>query len=117
MSHDSFENCLSLEELWSGEMRGIEVGGRRVLLVRIENEVTAFEDRCPHLGVRLSEGRLEGCNLTCSAHEWTFDAMSGDGINPSRARLKSIPVEVHGGRIWVAREERAEQSSPQRGAL
>lgn len=33
----------------------------------------AFEDKCPHRGVALSEGRIEAGQLQCSYHGWLFD--------------------------------------------
>lgn len=78
----SFVEVLSENELWIGEMRPVVVGGRRVLLLRTERGVHAYEDRCPHLGYPLSRGSLGGATLTCGAHEFRFDADTGRGKNP-----------------------------------
>ena len=93
-----------LDDLWSGEMLGVCVGGRRILLVRLDSEIHAYEDRCAHLGVALSEGRLAGGVLTCAAHEWQYDARSGRSINPKAAMLRRFPVRIEGGEIWVSLE-------------
>lgn len=77
------------------------VSGRRVLLVRIGAEVCAYEDRCAHLGLPLSGGRLDGTTLVCPAHEWEYDARTGRGINPSTACLKAFPVKIEGDEILV----------------
>jgi phenylpropionate dioxygenase-like ring-hydroxylating dioxygenase large terminal subunit len=37
----------------------------------------ALDDACPHRGMPLSYGRLEGSELECSYHGWRFDAHSG----------------------------------------
>jgi toluene monooxygenase system ferredoxin subunit len=91
----------ALSALWKGDKMVVIVGGRRVLLVRPDDAVFAYEDRCAHLGVALSEGRLEGCVLTCAAHEWQYDAASGCGINPRTARLTRFAVVVQGDAIFV----------------
>jgi toluene monooxygenase system ferredoxin subunit len=91
----------ALDDLWSGEMRSTSVEGRRVLLVNIEGRVHAFEDRCAHQGVPLSQGRLAAGVLTCGAHEWQYDAATGNCLNPCGVTLKSFPVEVRDGDIWV----------------
>jgi toluene monooxygenase system ferredoxin subunit len=91
----------TLGELWSGEMRGVSVGGRRVLLVRVEDQVFAYEDRCVHQGVPLSDGRLEGREIVCHAHEWRFDACTGRGTNPAGSRLRACPVRIEGERVLV----------------
>ncbi|HEX7897212.1 MAG TPA: Rieske 2Fe-2S domain-containing protein [Planctomycetota bacterium] len=90
-----------LEDFWSGELRGEVVDGRKVLVVRRGGDVLAYEDRCAHLGVRLSEGRLEGDVLTCAAHEWTYDVRTGQGVNPAAACLKRFPAKVEDGQVWV----------------
>lgn len=89
------------DELWIGEMRGLSLNGRRVLLLRTEDGYRAFEDRCAHLGVRLSEGTLAGCVLTCRAHHYQYDARTGHGINPKIVRLPRFPVEVRDGAVLV----------------
>jgi phenylpropionate dioxygenase-like ring-hydroxylating dioxygenase large terminal subunit len=33
----------------------------------------AFEDRCPHRAVALSEGRVEGGELHCAYHGWQWN--------------------------------------------
>lgn len=35
-------------------------------------EVNAWEDRCPHRGMRLSLGFVEGDNLRCIYHGWGY---------------------------------------------
>lgn len=95
--------CRALDagELWIGEMRGLSLNGRRVLVVRTDEGYSAFEDRCAHLGVRLSEGALSGSVLTCRAHHYQYDARSGQGINPKCVRLPRFPVEVNADAVLV----------------
>jgi toluene monooxygenase system ferredoxin subunit len=90
-----------LEDLWIGEMRAANVEGRAVLLINVAGQVRAFEDRCAHQGVPLSRGRLREGVLTCSVHEWQYDAATGQGLNPCGVSLRSFPVEVRDGDIWV----------------
>ena len=52
----SLERAIELSELWIGEMRGLRVSGRGVLLVRLDDGVYAYADKCAHLGVELSKG-------------------------------------------------------------
>lgn len=89
------------DELWDGEMRAVVVDDVPVLLTHVEGAVCAYVDRCPHLGTRLSEGRLDGRELTCRAHHWRFDIVSGDGINPASARLHKLPVRIVGDDVFV----------------
>lgn len=84
-----------------GELVGVWANDQPVLLVGTKSGVVAYRDRCPHLGVRLSEGSLVGHELTCRAHCWRYDVRDGSGINPADVRLVPLAVEVHGGTIFV----------------
>jgi toluene monooxygenase system ferredoxin subunit len=97
----TLEDGIPLDELWIGEMRSVPAGRRRVLLLKLEDGVFAYEDRCAHLGVPLSEGTLEGGVLTCRAHHYCYDARTGEGINPKSVRLERVAVAVRAGRIWL----------------
>jgi toluene monooxygenase system ferredoxin subunit len=89
------------EELWIGEMLGVEVAGINVLLVNVDDQVHAFLDRCPHRASKLSEGELERAKITCPTHLWEFDALSGRGINPENSRLVEFPCRIVDGTIQV----------------
>jgi toluene monooxygenase system ferredoxin subunit len=97
----AYVKTLPQEELWVGEMRSCDVAGRRVLLLRLQSGVYAYEDRCAHLRVPLSEGTLRHGVLTCSAHAFEYDAATGRGINPKNTRIVALPVRIEGGHIWV----------------
>lgn len=92
---------LDADELWVGEMLGVQVGDVGVVLVNVEEGLRAYLDRCPHRSSKLSEGALEGERLTCGTHLWEFHAGSGRGINPDRAELEAVPVRVVDGVIEV----------------
>jgi toluene monooxygenase system ferredoxin subunit len=82
-------------------MRAVQVGGQRLVLVRTERCVFAYEDRCAHLGLPLSDGTLRAGVLTCSAHHYQYDAETGEGINPRCARLKCVAAKIASGLVLV----------------
>jgi toluene monooxygenase system ferredoxin subunit len=93
-----------LAELWIGDLVAARIAGTPVLVVRLGDEVHAYEDRCAHLGVALSEGTLDGMVLTCSAHHWQYDVATGRGINPATACLVRFPVTIEHGVVYVELE-------------
>jgi toluene monooxygenase system ferredoxin subunit len=103
----SFARVAALDDLWSGEMRAYVVCGKKILLVRMDDIIYAYENRCAHQGVMLSEGTLAGSVLTCGAHHWQYDVCRGVGVNPASARLMSLPVRVEGEEIFVDVSERS----------
>jgi toluene monooxygenase system ferredoxin subunit len=96
-----FARVARIEDLWSGEMVGLEVEGKAILLVNMDSCIYAHVDACPHQNSRLSEGTLTGTILRCSRHHWEFDICSGAGVNPKNARLIPLPVRLEGGDILV----------------
>jgi nitrite reductase/ring-hydroxylating ferredoxin subunit len=96
----SFEKAATLDELWIGEKLGVVVEGRPVLLVNVEGTVCAFEDRCRHKGIALSQGKLEGHVLTCAVHGGSTTRARARASTPS-ARLPRFPVRIEGNDILV----------------
>ncbi len=96
-----FRRVLAGDDLWEGELRGLAVGGRKLLLLRVEGRVRAYEDRCAHLAVELSRGKLAGCELVCPAHHWRYDARTGRGINPIGVAVRAFDVREGDDGIWV----------------
>lgn len=86
--------AMPLDELWEGDMAGVTVDGKPVLLVNVDGQVHAYANRCPHQAWKLDEGDLDGSRLICARHMWEFDVRTGNGINPHDAHLKSYPCEV-----------------------
>ena len=97
----AFRKVATLDELWEGEMTGLEIEGHVVLLVNVAGGIHAYADSCPHLRSRLSQGSLQRNVLTCRTHGWEFDASTGQGINPKTACLVSFAVKVENGDILI----------------
>jgi toluene monooxygenase system ferredoxin subunit len=94
--------ALPLDDVWEGEMVAVRVGGADVLVVNLGNgELRAYDNRCPHAGSRLSEGRLDAATLRCRAHHWEFDVQTGAGKNPRSCQLRQYAVRVEGGIVQV----------------
>ena len=95
------ERILAEEELWIGEMRRVSLHGRALLVVRLDDGVCVYHDRCPHQGYPLSEGTLEDGVVTCRLHRHRFDARTGRGINPLAPCLSAVPAVVEAGQVSV----------------
>lgn len=97
----SFRRAAGVDDLWAGEMSGLVVAAKRVLLLNVGGQICAYEDRCAHQGVALSQGRLAGRTVTCFAHGWQYDACSGSGLRPSGVNLRSYPVRIEADQILI----------------
>jgi phenylpropionate dioxygenase-like ring-hydroxylating dioxygenase large terminal subunit len=84
------------------------------VLARLDGELSAFVDECPHRLLPLSAGKICGSTIQCAYHGWTFAAdgscttvpSSGpDATIPGRARLRApAGVQERYGLIWLAPE-------------
>jgi toluene monooxygenase system ferredoxin subunit len=98
----TFTQALADSDLWEGEMLAVSVNNVNVLLIRVGEQVRAYEDRCAHLRVRLSQGTFgEDGIITCAVHRWQFDARTGRGVNPQNFCLHAFPVRLAHGFIWI----------------
>ena len=75
--------------------------GHEIAVFRVEGNVYAVANACPHEGNPLIEGDLVGGNLTCAYHAWTFDLATGSCLVGDEA-ARSYPVEVSDGVIRIA---------------
>ena len=97
-----FARVCALDDLWEGEMESFDVDGHEILLVRVDGEqVHAFQGVCPHQDIPLIEGKFDGTLLVCRAHQWMFDAVTGQGVNPTNCRLAEYPLKIADGDVLV----------------
>ena len=91
-----------LDDLPEGVMREVSVGGKKVLLLKSGGAVQAFGARCPHYGAPLAEGLLHDGRLICPWHQSTFQAETGDLLEPpALSGLPHFTVRIDGSDIWV----------------
>ncbi|MEX3842909.1 Rieske (2Fe-2S) protein [Paraburkholderia sp. BR10882] len=98
----SWIDVMDANDLWIGEMVAVESVLGPLLMINIDGAVLAYENRCPHMGGRLSDGEFANGVVVCPNHRWEFCAHSGRGINPSGPQLKPYRVRIVNSRILVA---------------
>ena len=100
------ERVASTSDLDDGQMTTVLVGGKKVLLGRVDGSFYATAARCPHWGGPLPEGTLHGPRLLCPLHKATFDVRSGDLLEPpSLDGIAAFRVRVAGDDVFVDRSE------------
>ncbi|HLI29905.1 MAG TPA: aromatic ring-hydroxylating dioxygenase subunit alpha [Terriglobia bacterium] len=83
----------------------------------------AMRDACPHRGMPLSCGRLEGDLLECAYHGWRFHVHSGqcreipswvagDKLKVDRIFAAQFPCEDQDGYVWVFIPDSAKRGEP-----
>lgn len=103
-------------DLADGALKGVTADDLELLLARVGDEFYAADDRCPHMGARLSDGVLEGTVVVCPRHGSRFDLRDGhverwtdfSGLVLGVAKalraprpLRTYAVLVRDGRLFV----------------
>ncbi len=79
----------------------LKIGNKQILIIKDGEEIRACNNRCPHEGYPLSEGKIsDGCILTCNWHNWKFDLSTGDTLIGGDT-LRRYPAMIDSGRIWI----------------
>lgn len=97
-------------KLKPGDILPVTIWQQAIAVYRAANsQLYALEDVCPHKGVALHKGKVQGCHLACGYHGWEFD---GNGQCVSipylpkeqklpRAKARSYPVQEKYNLIWI----------------
>ena len=76
-------------------------GGHTIAVFFHDGKVYAVDNRCPHMGFPLDRGSVKDGILTCHWHHARFDLSSGGTFNPFADDVRSFPVTVVDGEVWV----------------
>jgi nitrite reductase/ring-hydroxylating ferredoxin subunit/Fe-S cluster biogenesis protein NfuA len=91
----------SVSELQEGHPVRFSHEESDVLLVRMDGKVMAFRDQCPHMGMPLNGGLVDGPTITCPWHGFRFDLSTGECITAPHVQLEPFPVRVEEQKIWI----------------
>jgi nitrite reductase/ring-hydroxylating ferredoxin subunit len=98
----AFTKVASVADVPPGVARQVHIGKRTIGIYNVGGTYYAIEDICPHRGATLSEGDVEGTEVTCPWHGARFDLRSGANLcPPARSGVPSYPVQVVGDEIQV----------------
>ena len=90
--------------------------GHTIAVFYHQGQVYAVDNRCPHMGFPLARGTVKDGILTCHWHHARFDLCSGGTFDPFADDVRTFPVTVSEGEVWVkpvppARDETAHWST------
>ena len=90
-------------EITPGKMIKVSIDGRDILVANINGKYCAIDDSCTHSGSSLSEGKLEGCTITCGWHSAEFNCETGKFLKfPMKLRdLTSYNIVVESDSVFV----------------
>jgi 3-phenylpropionate/trans-cinnamate dioxygenase ferredoxin component len=102
-----------IDDISEGTMKKYQVEGSEILVARIEGKFYATQNKCPHFGGDLSQGKLEGTNVTCPRHGSQFDLtdgsvvrwLKGSGILSSIGKTLRSPQNLNNYNIKIDEQD------------
>jgi nitrite reductase/ring-hydroxylating ferredoxin subunit len=98
---EEFTQVMNESELSEGQMKGLNVDGTPVLLIKKAGKIYAYDDRCPHQQCQISHGAIKGNVVVCPCHDWNFDIKTGEYTKEPAITLEPFECKVELGKIWV----------------
>lgn len=89
-------------ELLPGESTVAWDGDTPILVVNLDGQFYALEDKCTHEDFELSAGPIDGDQVECTLHGARFDLRTGKALcAPAYTAVPKFPVKVEDGAVWT----------------
>ncbi|XP_059133095.1 apoptosis-inducing factor 3 [Peromyscus eremicus] len=99
-----------VKDLENGQMREVELGWGKVLLVKDNGEFHALGHKCPHYGAPLVKGVLSRGRVRCPWHGACFNISTGDLEDfPGLDSLHKFQVKIEKEKVTVRASKQALQ--------
>ena len=97
-----FVKVAKTDDLAPGQGKVVEAGDKTIALFNVGGKYYAINDTCTHQGGPLSEGDLNGKQVTCPWHGAVFDVTTGNVLGPPAAvGVSRYNVRVSGNDIEI----------------
>jgi len=74
------------------------IRGKAIMMVNLDGQAYAMQDKCPHQGKRLSDGWCEDGRIVCPFHRYSFDLKTGEGMG---TRIDIYKIEEREDGIYI----------------
>lgn len=96
-----WEDVAARDAVREGELHAVDLPKASVLLARVGGAIKAYANACPHLGMPLDRGAVEGDVLACRYHGFRFALADGTCLTAPEVALVAYPVREVDGRVLV----------------
>ena len=83
------------------DFRVFQLDAIDVVVYNVMGKFYGVGNYCPHAGVALSRGPLDGTIITCPGHGLRFDVVTGDCLDMEFLKLTRFEIEVVGDDLYV----------------
>jgi nitrite reductase/ring-hydroxylating ferredoxin subunit len=101
----NWKHLCGAEKLAEGEPLGFQIDEQRVALYKVSDKIFATDDVCSHAFALLSTGFLDEHVIECPLHGGMFDVRTGKCRSGGYEDIRTFPVEVRDGEIFVNLED------------
>jgi nitrite reductase/ring-hydroxylating ferredoxin subunit len=96
-----FFPAIPVADLTPGRVAEVVVGGQPIAVFNVSGTFHALSGRCPHRGGPLGQGFLEGSQVSCPWHNYTFDVTTGESVVSPDLKVPRYEVKVEDGQVCV----------------
>jgi len=92
----------SADDLKDGQMLGVVLNGRRILVTSTQGKIAALDGVCTHEDADLSLGFLTNEGVRCPLHLSVFCLTDGSPLNPPADKpIRTYNVKIVDGAVYV----------------
>jgi 3-phenylpropionate/trans-cinnamate dioxygenase ferredoxin subunit len=95
----ALHDARDLNDLPNGVLARLEPAGSEatpLCVAKVDGQLHAISDICPHRGAQLSRGTLDGYSVICPLHSLCFDVRTGRAAGNSRLSVATFEVNIEG---------------------
>jgi len=97
-----FVKVAAKSDIPAGSGRKVEVNGKEIAIFNCDGTFYAIDEICAHRGGPLSEGELNGLEVTCPWHGWRFNIANGTSPMSPAAKVNCYGIKIEGNDIYVS---------------
>ncbi len=109
--------ALPSKELKKGQVKTVHINDVKIIVYRTEKgNIHSLDAFCPHMGVDLGLGKVEGEEIKCFFHHWKFDKNANctdipcKEEAPKNLKFSSYSTQEKYGYIWVWPESETKET-------
>ena len=96
-----FIRAIAASDLAPGQCAEVTVGDTPVAIYNVDGTFYATSNTCLHRGGPLGQGLLQGQEVMCPWHAWTWNVTTGENAANGTLKIPTYEVKVEGGEVFI----------------
>lgn len=90
-----------VEDIPVGRAKFVMLDDTPIVLFNFKGKIHALDNRCPHRGASLADGKILDSSIQCKFHLWEFDVKTACAVANPDIKVRTFYVEVENGDIFI----------------